>query len=326
MTAYDKNIDYSDLIAQEAAKGVNADKALLAQYEAARNAKIAGEGLDYAQTNYYTQEVTEPRHFYKATDQSDYIREIYAAAERQSLAALENAYKDELAAYDAESAALPSIYRDAQNRAAAAGEVTQQGMNERFTAQGLNTGAQGQAALALGVAVQGELAGLESERASKLAELSAQRAKVKSQYQQAVADAIAQNEIELAKALYEEAVRVDNSYAVADAELLEEVYNTSRGYGYTGYTPSSGSNAGAQQTAPAQTQTQALSAYEKTAAQVSAQSSAASKLSIIQNAVASGRISQSQAAQLRARFGLGSAAASTPVSTGGGGRVTAATK
>lgn len=323
MTAYDKNIDYSDLIAQEAAKGVNADKALLAQYEAARNAKIAGEGLDYAQTNYYTQEVTEPRHFYKATDQSDYIREIYAAAERQSLAALENAYKDELAAYDAESAALPSIYRDAQNRAAAAGEVTQQGMNERFTAQGLNTGAQGQAALALGVAVQGELAGLESERASKLAELSAQRAKVKSQYQQAVADAIAQNEIELAKALYEEAVRVDNSYAVADAELLEEVYNTSRGYGYTGYTPSSGSNAGAQQTAPAQTQ--ALSAYEKTAAQVSAQSSAASKLSIIQNAVASGRISQSQAAQLRAHFGLGSAVSSTPVSTGGG-RVTAATK
>lgn len=40
---------------------MNADRALLAQYEAARNAKIAGEGLDYAQTNVYTREVSEPR-------------------------------------------------------------------------------------------------------------------------------------------------------------------------------------------------------------------------------------------------------------------------
>ena len=30
MAAYDKNLDYSDLIAAEAAKGVNADRQLLA--------------------------------------------------------------------------------------------------------------------------------------------------------------------------------------------------------------------------------------------------------------------------------------------------------
>ena len=34
MAAYDKNLDYSDLIAAEAAKGVNADRALLAELEA----------------------------------------------------------------------------------------------------------------------------------------------------------------------------------------------------------------------------------------------------------------------------------------------------
>ena len=44
MAAYDKNVDYSDLIAAEAAKGVNADRQLLAQLEAARNAKICGRG------------------------------------------------------------------------------------------------------------------------------------------------------------------------------------------------------------------------------------------------------------------------------------------
>ena len=105
MAAYDKNLDYSDLIAAEAAKGVNADRALLAELEAARNAKIAGEGLDYAQTNVYTQEFSSPPHYYTAEDHSDYINEIYAAAERQALAALEGAYTEQLAAFDSEAAA-----------------------------------------------------------------------------------------------------------------------------------------------------------------------------------------------------------------------------
>ena len=42
MQAYDKDLDYSDLIARAAAKGVNAYRELLSQYEAARMAKIAG--------------------------------------------------------------------------------------------------------------------------------------------------------------------------------------------------------------------------------------------------------------------------------------------
>ena len=336
MTAYDKNVDYSLLIAQEAAKGVNADKNLLAQYEAARNAKIAGEGLDYAQTNVYTREVTEPRHYYTATDQSDYIRDIYAEAQRQALAALEGAYTDELAAYDAEAAQLPGVYQAAKNRTAAAGEIAQQGMNERFAASGLNTGAQGQAALALGMTVQGGLASLESERAAKLSELGAQRAKVKSQYQQAVADAIAQNEIELARALYEEAVRVDNSYAVADAELLEEVYTTSQGHGYTGYTGSgytgagtaSGTASGAAASAaeePANSGT-SVGAYEQALIKAAAKPTASAQLSSIQTAVSNGSISSAEAAKIRKELGLGTAAAQPVLTGGGGGRMVATTK
>ena len=182
MAAYDKNLDYSDLIAAEAAKGVNADRALLAELEAARNAKIAGEGLDYAQTNVYTQEFSSPPHYYTAEDHSDYINEIYAAAERQALAALEGAYTEQLAAFDSEAAALPGTYREAKNRAAADAAVTQQSMNERFTASGLNSGAQGQAALALGIAAQGSMAALDSEEARSLAELESRRAQVKAQY------------------------------------------------------------------------------------------------------------------------------------------------
>ena len=54
MPTYSTNVDYSDLIAQEAAKGAGANRDLLAQYESQRNAKIAGEGLPYARTYDYT--------------------------------------------------------------------------------------------------------------------------------------------------------------------------------------------------------------------------------------------------------------------------------
>lgn len=315
MAAYDKNVDYSDLIAAEAAKGVNADRQLLAQLEAARNAKIAGEGLDYAQTNVYTQEFGTPPHYYTAEDHSDYIEEIYAAAERQALAALEGAYTEQLAAYDREAAALPGIYREAKNLSSASAAVARQGMNEQFTASGLNTGARGQASLALGLAEQGELASLDAERAAGLADIEARRSQTKSQYQNAVAQAIAQNEIERANALYQEAVRVDNSFAALDADLLAQLTApAASSASVSSYTPSSSSS------------TAALSGYDKTAAQVSSAKTTASKLAAIQNALSAGIITSAQASLLRAQYGLPSVSVSTPVSGGGGGKVTAATK
>lgn len=315
MAAYDKNLDYSDLIAAEAAKGVNADRALLAELEAARNAKIAGEGLDYAQTNVYTQEFSSPPHYYTAEDHSDYINEIYAAAERQALAALEGAYTEQLAAFDSEAAALPGTYREAKNRAAADAAVTQQSMNERFTASGLNSGAQGQAALALGIAAQGSMAALDAEEARSLAELESRRAQVKTQYQNAVAQAIAQNEIERANALYQEAVRVDNSFAVLDSETLELLSApkaAAQGVSPASYVPSS--------------TTQALSGYDKLSAQLGAAKTTASRLALIQNALSAGSISAYEAGLLRAKYGLPSVSVTKPASGGGSGKVTATTK
>lgn len=315
MAAYDKNLDYSDLIAAEAAKGANADRALLAELEAARNAKIAGEGLDYAQTNVYTQEFSSPPHYYTAEDHSDYINEIYAAAERQALAALEGAYTEQLAAFDSEAAALPGTYREAKNRAAADAAVTQQSMNERFTASGLNSGAQGQAALALGIAAQGSMAALDSEEARSLAELESRRAQVKAQYQNAVAQAIAQNEIERANALYQEAVRVDNSFAVLDSETLELLSApkaAAQGVSPASYVPSS--------------TTQALSGYDKLSAQLGAAKTTASRLALIQNALSAGSINSYEAGLLRAKYGLPSASVTKPASGGGSGKVTATTK
>ena len=289
---------------------------LLAELEAARNAKIAGEGLDYAQTNVYTQEFSSPPHYYTAEDHSDYINEIYAAAERQALAALEGAYTEQLAAFDSEAAALPGTYREAKNRAAADAAVTQQSMNERFTASGLNSGAQGQAALALGIAAQGSMAALDAEEARSLAELESRRAQVKAQYQNAVAQAIAQNEIERANALYQEAVRVDNSFAVLDSETLE-LLTTPKAAAQTSsssssYVPSSS--------------TAALSGYDKLSAQLGAAKTTSSKLALIQNALSAGSINSYEAGLLRAKYGLPSVSITKPASGGGSGKVTAAAK
>ena len=213
--------------------------------------------------------------------------------------------------------ALPGQF----DQRAASAAVTQQSMNERFTASGLNSGAQGQAALALGIAAQGELAGLDAERASRLADIESRRAQTKAQYQNAVAQAIAQNEIERANALYQEAVRVDNSFAAIDAELLEQLTasTTAAQAAVSSYVPSgTGTGTG--------TQTRVLSGYEKTAAQVSGAKTTASKLAIIQNALSSGAITSAQAGLLRSQYGLPSAGVITPVSGGGGGKVTAAIK
>lgn len=220
MATYDPGIDYSDLIAQEASKGVNADRQLLAQYEAQRNAKIAGERLPYAQTAVYTSELGRPLGYYGAEDRSDYINEIYDQARELSVAALESAYEREMAGYDYAAAQIPARYRAAKNALGADAALARQSINEQFAASGLNTGAAGQARLSMAVAGQGALAQLDADRASALSELELQRAGAMSEYRSAVAEAIAASELERAQALYDEAVRVEASYRTYSEELL----------------------------------------------------------------------------------------------------------
>lgn len=262
---YDPKVDYSDLIAQEAAKGVNANRNLLAQYEQQRNAKIADQNLNYAQTNIYTNgsgnvtgstapNVTDvgvgsiismgkPGGYYTATSQADYINKLYDASLKAQQAALESAYSANLAAYDQQASKIPAVYQAAKNQTASSAEIARQGLNERFAASGLNTGTQGQAALAMNTATQGSLSSLDAQRAQAVADIEAERAQTMAQYQSAVAEAIAKNEMQRAQALYEEAMRVDNSYREETQYFLQNSTGSSSssspgsgggGGGYTG--------------------------------------------------------------------------------------------
>ena len=220
MAAYDRSVDYSALIAREAAKGVNADRRLLAQYEAQRNAKISGERLPYSQTAVYTSELGRPLGYYGAEDRSDYINELYDAARELAVSALEREYERETAAFDRAEAEIPETYRAARNAAASDAALARQSVNEQFAASGLNTGAAGQARLSLAVAEQGVMGALSREQAAELSDLELRRAEAESGYRAAVAEAIASSELERAEALYDEAVRVEQSYRAYSEELL----------------------------------------------------------------------------------------------------------
>ena len=220
MPGYDASVDYSALIAQEAAKGINANRQLLAQDESQRNATTAGERLPYAQTAVYTNELAKPLGYYEAEDRSDYINELYDSAREASLKALESLYERETAGYAAAAAQLPAAYRAAKNSAASDAAIARQNINEQFAAAGLNSGAAGQARLSLAVAEQGALSALDAERAAAVSELELRRADSEAEYRAAVAEAIAASELERAQALYDEAVRVDSSYRAYSEELL----------------------------------------------------------------------------------------------------------
>lgn len=253
MATYDPNVDYSDLIAQEAAKGVNANRQLLAQYEAQRNAKITAERLPYAQTSVYTNELGRPLGYYQAEDRSDYINELYDTAREQALSALESAYDREVTSYDYAAARIPAQYYDARNAASAEAALARQSVNEQFAASGLNTGAAGQARLSLAVAEQGALGALGREQAAALAELEMRRAEAESEYKAAVAEAIASSELERAQALYDEAVQVESSYRTYSEDLLAAWGLTLAGTPAAAETAAAGTSGGGGRTAARKT-------------------------------------------------------------------------
>lgn len=336
---YDPKVDYSDLIAQEAAKGVNANRNLLAQYEQQRNAKIADQNLGYAQTNIYTNgsgnvtgstapNVTDvgvgsivsmgkPGGYYTATSQADYINELYDASLKAQQAALESAYNANLAAYDQQASKIPAVYQAAKNQTASSAEIAQQGLNERFAASGLNTGTQGQAALAMNTATQGSLSSLDAQRAQAVADIEAERAQTMAQYQSAVAEAIAKNEMQRAQALYEEAMRVDNSYREETQYFLQKSTESSSssggGGGYTGGsaadTSASGSTGSAPNTLPVGDSSSAVD-YGANASALLDQLrripglTSANKVAIIKNWYDNGKITLAQSQQIAASLGF----------------------
>ena len=136
---------------------------------------------------------------------------MYDALEAKRKAAFEAEYDARVGALDRQAATIAPQYQQAVNAAAAQSAVAQAAFNERAAAAGINTGAGSQAALAQNNALVSGVSAIRQAESEALADIEKQRVELKTQYQKAIADAIANNEAERAQALYQEAMRVDES-------------------------------------------------------------------------------------------------------------------
>ena len=163
-----------------------------------------------------------------ATSQEEMIRKMYEASLAANKSQLESDYKQNLSNLGAEEGKLGSIYYEQQRQAQAEADRNRQAFQEYANARGLNSGTGGQAELAQQNQLSANMNNLRQSEAEKRAEIERKRHLLGQQYQSAIQKAQADNDLNLAKALYEEAVRVDESLtsaAKADADRALQMFN-----------------------------------------------------------------------------------------------------
>lgn len=146
-----------------------------------------------------------------ATSQEAYIKSMYEASLKAQEEALRASYEKNTGALDYQESKLAPTYDAAANNAGAQAAIQRANFNESANASGLNTGAGSQAELSMRNAEAANISAIRKAQADAQAELDYQRSQLTLEYQNAIREAIAKNELEKAQALYEEAKRVDES-------------------------------------------------------------------------------------------------------------------
>lgn len=143
------------------------------------------------------------------SDLSGYLNQMYDAQLKSQLAALESAYQENLAELERNQVETDTAYNEQKRQTQGNAERSAANWRELANAQGLNTGAMGQAALAQNNQLQSNLNTLGAAQAQALANIQSQRTLLGKQYQLQILQAQADNDFERAQQLYSEAVRQD---------------------------------------------------------------------------------------------------------------------
>lgn len=160
-------------------------------------------------------------------DLSRGVKELQTSATEKKQASLDRAKNQAKSALDAQEATIGDVYQSARNQSAAQSEIARKNLSEQAAQSGLNTGAAGQVALAQSVAAQGELSAIDAQETQARSELSEARQEMERDYAFAVAEAQAEGDYALAQALYDEAVRYDETQrkqAQAQENIAQTVY------------------------------------------------------------------------------------------------------
>lgn len=156
-----------------------------------------------------------------AADYSNYLQQMYEAQKKTALAQLNSAYQSSLNSIDKAKTGLGAQYHTAKNQAAGASEVSARNFQEYAAAAGLNSGAGGQAELARNIALQNDMNLLNAQEAATISDLELQKTNVETQYQNAIAQAEAEHNYQLASALYDEMVRQNEELIRQEMELYQ---------------------------------------------------------------------------------------------------------
>ena len=152
-----------------------------------------------------------------------YINNIYNRQKESTLRTLKSAYDSNVASIDTAKKALDTNSYEAKREAAGDAAITRQRLNEAFAANGLNTGAVGQANLALLNQKAANLNKINLAKQQAQQEYDAQKAALMQAYQAEVKSAIQQNDAQRAQALYaawKEQQAQAQALAVAQAKAL----------------------------------------------------------------------------------------------------------
>ena len=134
----------------------------------------------------------------------NYAKQQNEAQLAANLANLRGAYDQSMLEYENTRKGINPTYQAQRNATAANSDVNWGAFNEAAAANGLNTGAAGQAALSRSVTLQNNLNDLNKSEAEELSKIDLEVAKLTAEYNSAIAKAKASGAADLAAALYQQ--------------------------------------------------------------------------------------------------------------------------
>ena len=132
------------------------------------------------------------------------INDMYEAQKQNQLTQLEDAYKQNVQSQEQAISKIDQAYQQKANDLAAQYERNRRNFNHQAAGNGLNTGSASQAALAQNSAYQRDMGALRTDQADAMNEAQQRLASLEQQYKSSVAQAIASNDYDRAKALMNE--------------------------------------------------------------------------------------------------------------------------
>ena len=208
-----------------AANGTAARQTAMEQAAARRQAAQTAANTYGANGVYDGSKAYQAQTFTPATSQADSVNAYYDQYLNATRQAQKAAYESNARGIDYQASKLPAQYKAQREALAVDTEIANKNFREAAAANGINVGAGSQYQLAANNEYLRNMTTLRNAEAQAMNDVEETRRQTKADYQNAVAEAIANGNLQRAKALYDEAVRVDESIVSTARAQAQENYN-----------------------------------------------------------------------------------------------------